>query len=123
MSDMNPDSIKIELNGEEFELSFNINVIDTLQDRFDSTFQDLIEQFDNKRKVIKVVKGILTVMINDSIHHSNFVNKSNKPLKTEEEIGYMLTFNNLYNVSNALLDGIINSLPKKSEIDDTPSRK
>lgn len=67
MSDLNPKGMEIELGGTKYKMLLTINVIDDLQDQFDAPISDILELLDDGRKQFKVIKALLSAMINEGI--------------------------------------------------------
>lgn len=87
MSDLRPKPPEIELGGKKYGVLFNLNAIDEIQDRFDIPISKLAELMQDERKVFKVLKTLLSILINEAIDDS----ESGEPHVDEKYVGRKIT--------------------------------
>lgn len=70
MSDLRPKHIPLEIGGRQLGLLFDLNAIDEIQDHFDLPISQLTDLLADERKVFKVLRFLLTVLINEAVEDS-----------------------------------------------------
>jgi len=91
MSDLKPKTTKIILGGKEYGLLFSLNAIDALQDKLDAPISQLSVLMKDERKVFKILRTLLTVLINEAIDDS----ESGAPHVDESFIGRKITVSDI----------------------------
>ena len=83
MSDMKPKGVEIELNGKNYNMLFNLNVIEQVVEKF-GDISDLMSQTNS----MKAVKWLATEMINEEIETWNDDHPdAQRELMTEKKLG------------------------------------
>lgn len=98
MSDLRPKPAMINLSGKEYGLLFTINAIDDIQDKFDAPISDIGELMQDYKKTYKVLRYLLTVLINEAIDDA----ENGEPHVTEKYIGRKLTPDNIPALQTAI---------------------
>lgn len=116
MSDLRPKHTEIELGGKTYGLLFDLNAIDELQDRFDIPISQLGELMADEKKVFKVLKTLLTVLINEAIDDS----ESGEPHVTEAFVGRKITIAEIATLKDKVFTSFTSGMPI-SEDGDNPN--
>lgn len=101
---------KIKLKDKEYNLYFNLNVMEAIQTEY-GTVDDwgaLTDGSTGEPNAKAVIYG-LTAMINEGIEISNDENGTQIPLFTHKQIGRLVDAEGLQSVANAMNDTIIQS--------------
>ena len=114
MSDLKPTSIKIKLGDKEYGLLCSINVIDDIQDHLDMPFSKLFEVMQDERRVFKILRYILTAMINEALDDE----ESDEPHVTERFIGRKITAGNISQLRSGVIHAISTGVPEPSDDDE-----
>ena len=98
---------KVEYKGKEYDLVFNLNVMELIQEEYGSIehWGELTESDGNA----KAIKFGFAAMINEGIDIANEENGTNEPPFTLPQIGRMLTEIGLHNAANVLNQTVIDS--------------
>lgn len=108
MSDMRPRGNEIELGGRKLRLLWTINVIDQIQDHYDMPISELDNLLRDERKTLKVVRHILTLLINEAIEDE----ESGETKVDEMWVGRKITVQNISALRSALLVSFSSGLPE-----------
>ena len=120
MSDLNPNVEWIEINGKNYPIAYNLNVIDELQDRFQISIPEFVDKLLNDKSFsFKGIRALLYEMINEGIEILNDEGGNYAHIK-EHTIGSMLTPQGIEQITCYAIAYTLNTLPKEDE--DTPSR-
>ncbi len=111
MSDLRPKYATIELGGKEYGMLFDLNVIDEIQDKFDISISQLADLMKDEKKVYKVLKFLLTILINEAIDDA----ESGDPHVDERFIGRKIKGVDIPRIGESILAAFNNSVP---EVDD-----
>lgn len=114
MSDLRPTGTKITLGDKEYILYFDLNAIDDIQDHFDISIAELPDLMKDDRKTYKVLKYLLSVLINEGIDEFETGEKHTN----EREIGRKLNMSNISEVSSKIMEAFSGSTPVSDEEDD-----
>lgn len=114
MSDLRPRGVKCEIGGQERNLLFTINAIDSIQEKCNAPLFDAIKyvamaasgKMDHDTLV--QYRAIVTVLLNDE----------NDGALTEKEVGKMITIENYRSVADRVLNAFGISMPDPDEGDD-----
>lgn len=122
MSDMQPRGIPLILDGKERHILFTLNVIDNIQDQFDLSLEDVIDQLTDKRKSNQTLKLLLEALLEDEIERKEFAGEAHG-LKhyNSKEIGWLISQENVTEVTLAILRAYGVSLPEPE--DDYPNQE
>lgn len=121
MSDIKINSTSIELGGKTYDLVFTTNIIDDIQEHFDIPITNIAELFKDEKKQFKVLRYLITALINESIDIHN--DSSDKKLNKIDEryAGRYITIKNLDNYIEAIKNCLYESMPTNDEDDDDPN--
>lgn len=117
MSDLKPMGTKIKLGDKEYTLLFDINAIDDIQDHLDMPISQLNEVLKDERKVYKVLKYLMTVLINEGIDDEE---KGGEHV-TERFVGRKITPGNMAQLRVSVLASFTNDTPEVT--DENPNLK
>jgi hypothetical protein len=117
MSDLKPTGAKIKLGDKEYTLLFDINAIDDIQDHLDIPISQLSDLLKDERKAYKVLKYLLTTLINEGIDDA----EKGEEHVTEKFVGRKITPGNMSELKNGILASFIGSTPEPT--DDSPNLK
>ena len=101
---------KIQYNGEEQTLAFNLNVMEKIQEEYGSidTWARLTDGSSGEVNARAVIFGF-TEMINEGIDIDNERNQTSKPFFTLKQVGRMITEIGLQSATSAINDTVVNS--------------
>ena len=115
MSDLRPTGIPITLGGEQRNLLFTINAIDEVQSQTGKSMDDVIEELTDQKTSLQTLKLLVTALINDEIRRERHYGRSKAEEVTEEEVGWMLSQENIVEATAAVLRAYGYSLPEPDE--------
>lgn len=99
---MKDEGVKITLCNKEFEVRFDLNALCNLQDKFG----DITKAFEGLEKQdFKKIRALL---------HVGLANGENIDI-TENEVGALITMDNINEVTDALTKGFSNAMPSTDE--------
>ena len=105
----------VNIGEKEYELTFNINTIDTIQEEMDKPFSEVMEMLDEQKTVYKAFRCLMWAMINETIMIRNDDNGTNEPLLKLHQVGAMLDFDTIFNLKNEILINISNNISDGEE--------
>lgn len=108
----------IEYNSEKYPLIFTINVMETIQEEYE-TLDNWMEQIKKDEPNIKALKFGLGAMINEGIEVENELNKTNAELVTDKKIGWIVTALGMNQVASAIGDNVVSS----TKVSDSPKNE
>ncbi len=121
MSDMRPKGIPVMLDGVERHILFSLNVIDNIQDQFDLSLEEVIDQLTDKRKSNQTLKLLLKTLLEDEIERKEYAREEHGLKRyTEKELGWLISQENVAEVMLAVLRAYGVSLPELE--DDYPNQ-
>lgn len=112
MSDLRPRGEGLTLGGEERHLLFSLNAVDELQDHFDCSLEEVIERLTDKREAAKTLRYVVTTLLNDEADRTKDADLKHY---TERETGWLISNENLVEVTVAVLKAYGISLPEPDE--------
>lgn len=116
MSDLNPKGTPVRIGGEEHSLLFTLNAVDDIQDRMDMPIDDAIDCLSDPRKAWKACKTILYSLLNDETERRKHYHQDREVKNyTEEEIGWMVTESDKYEVLTAILKAYGVAVPEDED--------
>ena len=97
----------IEIDGFEYILAFNLNVIETIQAEY-GNIKEIAKVFvaENDEYNIKAIKFVFREMMNEGIEIYNDENGANIPLLTDKQVGRILTKIGMANSTQVLSQAI-----------------
>lgn len=123
MSDLRPVGVPITLDGVERRFLFTLNVIDDIQEHFDKPLDEVVDLLLDKRYAGNTMRYLVMVLANDEVDRERHKNEQCTLKKvTEQEVGWMLTNDNIQDVTLAVLKAYGISLPEVDE-DEIPNTK
>jgi len=121
MSDLKPVGESLMLDGVERRLLFDLNVIDEVQEHFDAPLEEIMDRLTDDRKMPGTMKFVLAALLNDEadrLKHKD--GECSLKRYTEKEAGWLVSKENAYEVTLAMLNAYGASLPEPDE-DETPN--
>lgn len=118
-SDLRPEGLSIVLGGEERHLLFTLNAIDELQSRYDKTMLEIFQMMSDRKTSNRVMANIISVLLTDEAERAKWKDKNStlKPV-SEKEAGWLVTAENVGDVTTAVLMAYGFSMPKSDEDED-----
>ena len=118
MSDLRPRGIPVMVNGEERHLLFTLNAIDAIQDKYEKTLSEVLDDIINKEITDHTMRDVLLILLNDEVERENYKQKGQKLEEaTEREIGWMIGLDNQGELVEKILRAYGASLPEPEEED------
>ena len=116
MSDLRPVGVPVMVDGVERHLLFTLNVIDKLQEHFDKSLEEIIDLLTERKHANKTLKTILIMLLEDEIERIEY-EKGACELKryTDREIGWIITQDNVVDITMAVLKAYGMSLPESED--------
>lgn len=114
MSDLKPCGVKCVIGGQERNLLFTINAIDSIQEKCNMPLFDAIKYIamaadgNTEHDTLVQYRAIVTVLLNDE----------NDGSLTEKEVGKMITIENYRAIAENVLSAFGISIPDPDESDD-----
>lgn len=121
MSDMNPKPIEIKFDEKIYKVTFNINVIDDVQNHFNTPLGEICSLLADDVNICGNVRYILTSLLNDAIEEQEFVIGEKIPKLTEHEVGRKINIENFGYFQNKVFEAFGISMPEFNEDDDLPN--
>lgn len=118
MSDMRPEGVRMEIDGQERRVLFTLNAVDSIQDRLGVPIGEAIDMLTDPKTANEAYRVILTSLLNDEVERMDFKGMPHS-LKayTEKEVGWIVAETNKYGVLEAILKAYGVSLPEPEEGD------
>ena len=117
MSELKPNMPEIELGDKKYKLLFDLNAIDEIQDKFDIPISMLTDLMQDERKAFKVLKTLLTVLINEAIDDA----ETGEPHVDERFVGRKITIADIPRLNAKVISSLTNNLPEGDGEDPTQS--
>ena len=119
MSDLRPTGEKIVVDGVERRLLFTLNAIDELQEQCKMPLDEIVNLLTDKEKSGKALRKILMVLLNDEADRMEHNRKETEKLRRydEKEIGWIITRDNVIELTIAVLKAYGLSLPEGDEFE------
>lgn len=107
---MNDINGKLQVNGKEYMVVFNLNVMETIQEEYGtiSRWGEITDGSEGEPNAKAVLFG-LTAMINEGIDISNEEHGTNDPFLTQKQVGRLLTQYGFANATKLMNDTVIAS--------------
>lgn len=115
MSDLRPIGVPIVLGGEQRDLLFTVNAIDEIQSTTGRPVDEVVHDLQDKMQAVKTLRFLMTVLINDDIRRKRRSGRTEEKPLLEEEVGWMLTQDNIVEATGAVLVAYGVSLPEPDE--------
>lgn len=106
----------INVNGTEYPIVFNLNVMELIQEKYE-TLEKWGELTDGKEREvdIKALKFGMTEMINEGIDIENENKEIKRSFLTEKQVGRIITDIGIEKISNDVQETVIDSTNTDSE--------
>lgn len=119
MSDLNPIGVPITLGGVERHFLFTLNVIDEVESHYGMPVIDALDKLWDKKELYGALRYFTTVLVNDEVEYMRHKDPDSalKPI-TEKEAGWLITVDNIPEVTAAILAAYRLSAPEPDEDDD-----
>lgn len=114
MSDLRPVGVPVTIEGVERHFLFTLNVIDEIQERFDTALSEVLGKLVEERKNEKLIYLVTTLLNDEARREKHFENKELK-VYTEQEIGWILDEERKVEFIVAILSAYGVSLPEPDE--------
>lgn len=111
MSDLNPKPIIITLGDKDYGLLFDLNVMDDIQDKYDIPISKIFELLDDPKQHLKVVRYVLTLLINEA---------ADTEIVTEKQIGRLINPRNIMPTKIKIAEAFSATLPESGDNDPNP---
>lgn len=115
MSDLNPKGIPITIDGVERRFLFTLNVIDDIQDHFETSLSEVVQKFTEKGQAYKTLRYVVMALLNDEAERELAAGHEGYNLLTEQETGWLITLENEGEIALAVLKAYGYSLPEGDE--------
>lgn len=112
MSDLRPAGEPVMLGGEKRHFLFTLNVVDELQEHFDCSLEEVIDRLTDKREAAKTLRYVAMTLLNDEADRTA---DASMKRYTEKEAGWLVSQENLTEVTVAVLKAYGLSLPEPDE--------
>lgn len=123
MSTFKPRGIAVVLNGEERHFLFTLNMIDQIEEKYDKSLIDVIEDVVNDNSSGHLLRDLVVMLLNDEADRNKRLQTGVEyPAVTVEDVGDMIGLDNYYEVLKAFLNAYGISMPETEE-DDDPNQK
>lgn len=118
MSDLKPIGEPLTLDGVERHLLFTLNVVEAVQDHFSCSLEEVINKLTDKKESAGALKHVLMELLNDEAERAKHAGDGPELKKyTEREIGWLITQDNILNVTVGVLRAYGLSLPVPDEFE------
>ena len=122
MSDLKPRGVPIELDGETRHLFFTLNIIDQLEEEYDQTLYEIIEELTVAEQNNHMLRDIVTVLLNCEAERNARLRADTAQLTvSQEDVGNMIGLDNYYEVLKAVMEAYGISIPESEEGDEAPN--
>lgn len=109
MSDLKPKGVPLILGEEERHLLFTLNVVDEIQDHYGCALEEVMDRLTDKKESSKTLRYLVMALLNDEEERSG---KEGRKAYTEKEVGWLITQDNVIDVTVAILKAYGLSLPE-----------
>lgn len=109
MSDLKPKGVPLILGEEERHLLFTLNAVDEIQDHYGCALEEVMDRLTDKKESSKTLRYLVMALLNDEEERSG---KEGRKAYTEKEVGWLITQDNVIDVTVAILKAYGLSLPE-----------
>ena len=122
MRDLRPKGIPVFLDGVERELLFTLNAIDAIQSKYNMTVFAVLKRITDQNSLPETIKTILSILLTDEAERARWKNPDSAlPAVSEKEAGWLVSIDNLSEVTDAIFKAYRISIPDPDE-DTDPNR-
>ena len=119
MSDVKPRGVPIELDGATRHFFFTLNVIDQLEDEYDKTLYEIVDELTVTNRNSHMLRDVVTVLLNSEAERNVRLGADTAQMAvSQEDVGEMIGLDNYNEVLRAVLEAYGVSLPEKEEDED-----
>ena len=112
MSELKPTGVPIKLDGAERHFLFTLNVVDEVQDHYDCSLEEVVNKLTDKKESVKILRYLTMALLNDEAERSP---QAELKTYTEKEVGWLITQENVLEVTMDVLRAYGLSLPEPDE--------
>lgn len=118
MSDLRPTGVPIMIEGVERHLLFTLNADDALQDKLDGSVDGILDLLADRKTATKTLRTVLAVLLEDEAQREKYKDPdSDLKVYTEQELGWIITVQNVQEVILCVLKAYGISLPEPDEFE------
>ncbi len=119
MSDLRPQGVKVNFDGVEREFLFTLNAIDAIQEKYGKTVIEVLQDISDQEKMPEVIKTITSILLTDEAERARWKDQNSKlPEVSKKEAGWLVTVDNIDEVTSAILIAYRISIPDTDEDED-----
>ena len=119
MSDVKPRGVPIELDGATRHFFFTLNVIDQLEDEYDKTLYEIVDELTVTNRNSHMLRDVVTVLLNSEAERNVRLGADTAQMAvSQEDVGEMIGLDNYNEVLRTVLEAYGVSLPEKEEDED-----
>ena len=122
MGNLNPKPVEIEFDGKTYGVTFNLNLIDDVQTRFDKSLDEIPAILTDDRTAAANLRYVLTALLNDAIETREMETGEELPRLTEQQVGKKIDIHNFDYYYAKIFEAFGCSLPDTDEDDDPNPR-
>lgn len=115
MSDLKPTGDRIRLGKNDYKLLFSLNVVDDVQDKFDTPISELPKLMQDPKKQIKNVLQLLAMLVNEGIDFDNDMDGGKRPHIDARFVGRYIDANNVGELKSKILNSMVSGIPKQED--------
>lgn len=109
----------MNFDGVEREFLFTLNAIDAIQEKYGKTVIEVLQDISDQEKMPEVIKAITSILLTDEAERARWKNSNSKlPAVSEKEAGWLVTVDNIDEVTSAILIAYRISIPDPDEDED-----
>lgn len=122
MSDLKPKGVKVMLDGVEREFLFTLNAIDEIQSKYNAPVLDVMQDIAESEKMADIVRSVTSILLTDEAERAKWKDPDSKlPPVTEKEAGWLVSIDNIGEVTGAIFKAYGISMPDADDETD-PNR-
>lgn len=119
MSDLRPQGVKVNFDGVEREFLFTLNAIDAVQEKYGKTVIEVLQDISDQEKLSEIIKTMTSILLTDEAERKKWKDPgSTLPAISEKEAGWLVTVENIDEVTSAILSAYRISIPEPNEDED-----
>lgn len=107
--------ITVTLKEKTIDLEFDVNVVEVLQEEFDIPFSQIFKRLEKERTSFTTLRSMMTAMANEAIQINNDNNGTHDPLYRTWQIGTLIDYDSVYDMSRQLVKYVADRMPEPDE--------